>query len=285
MTRVDQFESVFKSAAKPVFSLREIRLRSILVVTDLEREIAERFTRSTREFLSVLDSEPGATWRVVAGDEFQSVGELLDLVAGATPDLICSYRHLHSDAWKWPHGLGEAIDVLTQATPHPVLLLPHPRGTRTIGETTLKNTDRVMAITDHLAGDDQLVNYAARFTQPQGTLFLTHIEDEKRFEAIIEAISKIASIDTENAREEILARLLKEPADYTRSCREALERSRDRVVEIVRLGHHLSDYARLVEEYEIDLLVLNTKDEDQMAMHGIAYPLAVELRDVPMLML
>ena len=56
-------------------------------------------------------------------------------------------------------------------------------------------------------------------------------------------------------------------------------------MEIVKLGHHLSDYARLVEEHEIDLLVLNTKDEDQMAMHGIAYPLAVELRDVPMLML
>ena len=28
-----------------------------------------------------------------------------------------------------------------------------------------------------------------------------------------------------------------------------------------------------------------TKDEDQMAMHGVAYPLAVELRETPLLML
>ncbi len=31
--------------------------------------------------------------------------------------------------------------------------------------------------------------------------------------------------------------------------------------------------------------VLNTKDEDQLAMHGIAYALAVELRQIPLLML
>lgn len=30
---------------------------------------------------------------------------------------------------------------------------------------------------------------------------------------------------------------------------------------------------------------MNTKDEDQLAMHGLAYPLAVELREIPLLML
>ena len=29
----------------------------------------------------------------------------------------------------------------------------------------------------------------------------------------------------------------------------------------------------------------NLKDEDQLAMHGIAYALAVELRQIPLLML
>jgi hypothetical protein len=32
-------------------------------------------------------------------------------------------------------------------------------------------------------------------------------------------------------------------------------------------------------------LVLNTKQEDQLAMHGLAYPLCVELQDSPILML
>ena len=44
-------------------------------------------------------------------------------------------------------------------------------------------------------------------------------------------------------------------------------------------------YRRLIEQHEVDLLVLNTKDEDQLAMRGIAYALAVELRQTPLLML
>ena len=51
------------------------------------------------------------------------------------------------------------------------------------------------------------------------------------------------------------------------------------------LGHHVADVTRLIEEHQVDLLVLNTKDEDQAAMHGLAYSLAVELRKIPLLML
>ena len=46
-----------------------------------------------------------------------------------------------------------------------------------------------------------------------------------------------------------------------------------------------SEYKRLIDEHAVDLLVLNTKDEDQLAMHGIAYALAVEMRQIPLLML
>ena len=51
------------------------------------------------------------------------------------------------------------------------------------------------------------------------------------------------------------------------------------------MGHHLADYKRLITEHNIDLLVLNTKDEDQLAMHGLAYPLVIELRSTPLLLL
>ena len=46
-----------------------------------------------------------------------------------------------------------------------------------------------------------------------------------------------------------------------------------------------SDYRRLIAERNVKLLVMNTKDEDQLAMHGLAYPLSVELRDTPLLLL
>ena len=45
------------------------------------------------------------------------------------------------------------------------------------------------------------------------------------------------------------------------------------------------DHERLVEDTGANLLVLNTRDEDQLAMHGLAHPLAVGLRRIPLLML
>ena len=45
------------------------------------------------------------------------------------------------------------------------------------------------------------------------------------------------------------------------------------------------DYKRLIDEHRVDLLVMNTKDEDQLAMHGLSYPLTVELRDTPLLLI
>ena len=84
-----------------------------------------------------------------------------------------------------------------------------------------------------------------------------------------------------------MERLLTEPEDYIQSCRTVLEKEGldlD-VVSIVRLGQHIREYQTLIEEHLVDLLVFNTKDEGQLAMHGLGYPLAIELRQIPLLML
>ena len=285
MTNVDQFESVFKSATKVSFAYQDIEIQKVLLVTDLEEEPAQQLSDQVRSFLTVLGEDDSVNWRTVQGDEFRTVKELLDLVEKENPDLICAYRHLHSQAWRWPYSLGEELDVLTQITSSPVLILPHPKAQPL--EEILKGTGSVMAITNHLTGDHRLVNFAVRFTEEKGTLFLTHIEDEKVFKSYIEVISKIPTITTENAEEEILKQLLKEPHDYIRSCSDTLQAEglALKVQEIVSLGHHISDLTRLVEEHQVDLLVLHAKDEDQAAMHGLAYSLAVELRKIPLLML
>jgi hypothetical protein len=100
-------------------------------------------------------------------------------------------------------------------------------------------------------------------------------------------ISKIPEIDTDTARKALPEQLLKEPHDYIESCREGLREAgvEVEIKNVVVLGHHLRDYKTLIEDHEIDLLVLNTKDEGQLAMHGVAYSLTVELRDIPMLLL
>ena len=286
MTKVDQFESVFRSAVRTVFEPKPVEIDSVLVVCDGDGSAAEEFTARSRSFLGVLDESENLRWVTVPGIEFRTVPELLERVEAERPGLICTHRHLHSESWKWPYTLGEYVDVLTQATTTAVLVMPHPQRPE-FQKLAGRRPRSVMAMTDHLTGDHRLVNYAAHVTQPGGRLLLSHVEDDAIFERYMEAISKISTIDTDVAREEIRTRLLKDPQDYIESCREGLARTSPELTieSIVTAGHHIQVYRRLVEEHEVDLLVMNTKDEDQLAMHGLAYSLAIELRTIPLLML
>ena len=80
---------------------------------------------------------------------------------------------------------------------------------------------------------------------------------------------------------------MKEPRDYIHSCQAVLANNglKIQVEPILEMGHFLQQYKHLIQSNEIDLLVLNTKDDDQMAMHGLAHPLVVEMRHIPMLLL
>ena len=286
MTRVDQFESVFRSAVRTVFQPKPVEIDSVMVVCDGDGSDAEEFTARSHSFLGILDATENLRWLTVPGGEFGTVPELLERVEAERPGLICTHRHLHSESWRWPYTLGEYVDVLTQATTTPVLVMPHPKRPE-FQKLAGRRPRSVMAMTDHLTGDHRLVSYAAHVTQPGGRLLLSHVEDDAIFERYMEAISKISTIDTDVAREEIRARLLKDPEDYIESCREGLARTSPELTieSIVTAGHHIQVYRRLVEEHEVDLLVMNTKDEDQLAMHGLAYSLAIELRTIPLLML
>ena len=286
MSTLDRFESVFNAAAREVFAHQPVEIGRVLLVHDLAEALQDDFLYLAKGFLSVLEARDKPDWELFGGDAPFSVREVLNAVEQARPDLVVTYRHLHSTVGEWPHSLGEHVDVLTQATSTPVLVLPHP-GRKDLPGHALKNTGRVMAVTDHLAGDHRLVSHAAHFTQDGGTLYLAHVEDDTVFERYIVAIGKIPDLDTGIAREEIRARLVEDPTEYIESCRTGLARGNQtlKVESRVKLGHQLADYRGLVEENEIDLLVMYTKDDEQLAMHGIAYPLAVELRTTPLLML
>lgn len=285
MTKLNQFESAFLAADKSIYDYDLPEFPRVLVVTDLEQADSEAFADRVQQFLSVLDA-PSVEWSVLRGDAFHTVGDLLRSVEEFDPALVVTYRHLHSDAWKWPHSLGEHLDVLTQVSTAPVLVLPHPDAGRALPHT-VNNTHCVMAITDQLTGDDRLVNTAVRLTQPGGVCWLTHIESAPALDRIMDAIAKIPEIDTGSAAELIERQLLREPRDYIARCRQVIQGagSEIEVDQIVRMGRHLDEYRRLVEEHRVDLLVLNTLDGDQLAMNGRAYPLAVELRGTPLLML
>jgi nucleotide-binding universal stress UspA family protein len=284
MTKLDVFESVFRSADKPVYAYGRVEITRVLIVTDLSDAEAAPLINQVRTFLSVLGRD--LEWRPRGGADVRSVGRLLEQVEGAAPHLIVTYRHLRSDAWQWPHGLGEYLDVLTQATDIPVLVLPHPDAERALPHA-VADTDCVMAITDHLTADARLVDYALRLTAPSGTCWFTHIESQRQFDRFLAAVEKIPEIETDDVRQLVEAQLLKEPRDYIESCRKEIEAQGVpvKIEAIVAMGDRVEEYRRLVENHRVDLLVLNTLDGDQLAMHGQAYPLAVKLRGIPLLML
>ena len=285
MTQIDQFESVFKAADKPQFLYEPIEFKNVLVITDLNDEAAASHRQQLEQLLAGLNDTVAPTYQLITGNEFSTVASLIQQVEDAKPDLICMYRNLHSPASDFPYSLGIYVDVMAQATHIPVLILPHPGSSQSAGEET-DVIERVMAITNHLAGDHQLVNYAAALTPASGCLYLSHVEDKGTFDRYAATIGKIPEIETQKAPEQILNQLLKEPREFVHSCREAFSAIKLmlQIEEVVVLGHRMKDYQRLIEEHGIDLLVMNTKDEDQLAMHGLAYPLAVELRHLPLLL-
>jgi hypothetical protein len=283
MPTVDQFESVFKSASKLPFVYEPRRFARILVVTDTNTANAERIGERVRHFLGTLDGR--SQWLSAPAEDSETVEALLALVDRQRPDLLVTYRNLHSAAWQWPHSLGRHLDVLTQTAHCPVMVLPHPND-EAVFDAAMNHTRVVMAATGHLAGDGRLVNCAVSLAEPGGTLVLAHIEDDTTFDRYMGVIAKIPSIDTDNARETILAQLLKEPRDYIRACREELVKQGVDIAveEVVSTGHRLSEYKRMIVSHGAELLVMHTRDEDQSAMHGLAYPLAVELRHLPLLL-
>jgi hypothetical protein len=283
MTQIDQFESVFRAAAHDAFEYHAVTLHKVLFVTDVDAEQSRNFVRQT---LAYADNLTRAKIEIVSGEAFRTTSELLDKVTTHQPDLICTYRNLHSKAWQFRHSLGEHLDVLLQRTDASVLVMPHPEA-GFANVDALRNTKTVMAITDQLANNHTLVNHAVSFVAPDGELYLTHIEDKAVFERYIDAISKISTIDTDEARKRIAHQLLQDPINYIASCQDVLEVQglSLKIHPLVSFGHHLTEYQQAVESHAVNLLVMNTKDDEQLAMHGLAYPLAVELRQLPLLML
>ena len=94
------------------------------------------------------------------------------------------------------------------------------------------------------------------------------------------------ALDTDMARDLLLKQLLKDPEDYIETCVQGVREAGFlcQIESAITVGHFLSDVRRLIQKFDVDLVVCNTKDEDQMAMHGLAYELSIELQEQPILL-
>ena len=280
---IDEFESIFKRAERTPYRFSNISINVIAVVTDGDQKAADELTTNLKLFLPHIAST--ADWQSITGDQFHNVNDLLRVMDDRKPDLIVTSRCLAESSLVPQHTLGVYVDVLTQTLSTPLLLLPgsspqpHP-----LSDTACRG---VMVVTDNLAGDDRLVNHAVACCNPGGTVWLCHVEDDLLFRRYLEAIRRIPQINTEQAQELIAEQLVAIPTHYAESCIQELREAGVElsVEQIVEFGHRVARYRHLVVQHEVDLLVTNTKEKDQLAMHGMAYALSVELTEVAQLLL
>lgn len=283
MLNVDEFESVFRAADKKTFKLDKPDVQRILVISDLEDTELDDYVDAAKRLLVALPTEP--EWIAKPGSSWSGVEGVLRLVEDHNPDLVVTYRNMNSDAWKWAYSLGVYLNALTRGTTVPVCVTPNPRAHPAMNWQHSR-TDSVMVVNESLVGDDALINWGVAITRSEGTLHLTHMENDEIFERYIDAISKIPEIDTDTARETILDFLLREPKLYIETARKALEAAGITldIAEHITTGHRVSSYRELVDEHEVDVLVFPTLEEDRIALHGVAYSLSVELVTTPVLM-
>ncbi len=281
--QLDEFESMFRAAEREPFAYQEISLSHITLVTDGTDGEAESLQQTIQSFLPRIPAD--ATWRRINGEHFNNVENLLLQIDVQPTDMLITYRHLREQTLIPQHSLGVFLDVLTQATTIPVLVLPGTAGhpVSLAGEVC----DRVLLVTDHIEGDDRLINHGVRMCADGGTVWLCHVEDDAIFERYLHVIGRIPQIDTDLARRLINEQLLKEARNFIETSIAELQEKLPMLTyrAVVERGHHLSEYRKIIEADEVELVVCNTKDEGQLAMHGMAYSLAVELLETPLLLL
>lgn len=281
--KLDDFEAVFRSSVKDRFTYNPPSLERVLLITDVDAAATAQLLDKLEQYFTVVAGQE-IECQSASHDDYSNIAELLGIISDNNDsDLIVTYRHLNRPKGL-RHSLGSYVDTITQATELPVLLLPDPGGASF--DRALRTPTQVLVVTDHLQGDDRLVNWGVMFCPARGNLLLAHVEDDATYKRYMDIISMIPDIDTATTIERVRAKLLDRPSYYIETIAEALrEEKQEKVTPIVTMGHALRDYKRIVEEHQVDIIVMNTKDEHQLAMHGMAYALSIEIQDRPLLLL
>ena len=282
MTTLDDFQSTFRSASGMPFHPESLNFANIALISDVNESVAQLLNDQVHQFLAAaLPNSFEIT--TINSESYNSVANMLTAIEQLTPttNLICTYRNLYNRNEDLPESLGTHVDVLTQRVDVPVLLLPRPDRV----DLTRLSLHEVMAVTNHLSGDNHLISVAAHFTPEDGTLVLSHIEDEAAFKRYEQAIGRIPAIPTDSSTSAIKSQLLHMAQQFISSCEHELGEQHFTIEKHVNFGKPLIEYKNLCSEHQVDLLVLNSKDADHVAMDGPAYELAVEMRNIPVLLL
>ena len=281
MTKIDEFESIFRRAEREPFAYQAPALGRVTLVTDRNREFAESTVEAVKTLLPALAS---SEFHLLTGDRFSTVTDVVEQLQHDKPDLVVTFRHLQEGMLVPQHSLGVYLDVLTQVLAPPVLMLP---GTSAEPQLPTTEADSVLVLTDHIRGDARLISWAATIAPGNSQLHLAHVEDDLVFQRYLDTIDRIPDLDSDVAHDQLEATLLGDARHYMEAAVEGLESAgvpHETALHIER-GHRLKTFKSLIEESAADVCVFNTKDDEQLAMHGMAYAVAVEVVDRSLLLL
>ena len=281
MVKIDEFQSVFRAAEREPLVYEMPPLGRVALVTDREHGNPDATREQVARFLPALAA---SDWTTVVVDDCETVDGVVRAVEAARPDLIVAFRHLGEAALVPQHSLGVYLDVLTQVLAQPVLVLPGTAADRRTLDGTAQST---MVVTDHIRGERRLIGYAAAVSPPGSRLWLCHVEDDAAFKRYIGIIGQIPELDTDLARDRIDKTLRHEAEEYLAAAVAGLKAAGLdlEIAPHITRGHRFGAFRDLVTDHQVDLLVVNTKDDEQLAMQGTAYALAVELDQTAQLLL
>ena len=123
MSKIDQFESAFKSAERNPFKLERVEFNNCLTVTDQDTAEADELTSQLQSFLQHV-THADSNWQALTRSDLRSVESFLKEIEKKKPDLICTYRNLMAPASEYPYSLGVFLDVMCKPRRFPCWSCP-----------------------------------------------------------------------------------------------------------------------------------------------------------------
>ena len=278
MLKLDHFASLFRAADKEQIVIPDISIRQILLVTDMNQEDSLQIWEKWKGLF-----DPSVDIRIFDAEISLHLPSLIEAMKHVECDLVVTYRCLHSDAWQYPYAIGSYVEVLTQIIPFPVLLMPHPHQ----NTDTYTKPKNLLLFSSELTQESELVGFANAFVASKDeSLIMIQMDDKATYDRIFDIISKIPQIDTDDAQYYIQERRSLEMKDWVTRCIDFLEQKGNapHMSYMDIYDPSMKKCASLIEEHQADLLIINTKDDEQLAIHGLAYPIMVQFRNIPLLL-
>lgn len=265
-SNLDVFASVFKRSVKHHFRYQEKELTSMMVIAD-------------GEHLNALD-DFAATYcenrtRFAYTSTFKW-STLRDELAKQSPSMVLIQRQLGIHDAGLQFSMGPILESITQELNIPVLVLPHD-----FSGYHIKN---VAVGFDHQIDNSHLVNQALLLKNSIENLVLVHVEEESVFNYYMDAISKIPGINTEYAEANIQETILKLSGDFFEDVKSKLSPQKLNISSHCSFGDVVTQYGKLINDHQVDLLVFEAEDDSKLAMHSLGQSLAIQFPNIATLL-